>query len=197
MIYHQVFRYIFVLVILWSHHFCLMAQQLQNPSFEGRSGVATLPAHWLPCQSGSTPDVQPGVWQVSLPAVDGSTYLSMVTRYSSWEACQQKLSAPLLMGKCYQYTIDLANAPHFAGTYGGVTQLRIWGGATSCQKNELLWESGPVTKTTWQRYLLELSPKDASYPYLILEVYYVKKTSYLGNILIDNFRYRQELPCEF
>jgi len=198
MIYQQVSRYIFIfLSVLWSHHFQVVAQQLQNPSFEGRPGVATLPVHWLPCKVGSTPDVQPGMWLVDLPPSNGNSYLSMVTRYGSWEACQQKLNAPLLMGKCYQYVIDLANNPNFAGSYGGVTQLRIWGGTASCQQTELLWESGPVTKSTWQRYLLELSPKEANYSYLILEVYYVKKSPYQGNMLIDNFQYKQELPCEF
>ena len=172
------------------------AQILKNSSFEGSPGASTLPVDWLPCQLGSTPDIQPGYWLVTLPPSDGKSYLSMVCRYDSWEACQQKLSSPLLMGKCYQYTIDLANSPNFAGTYGGVAQLRIWGGAQSCKQTELLWESGPVKKTAWQRYLIELTPKEANYSFIILEVYYVKKSPYLGNILIDNFRFKQELPCE-
>lgn len=175
----------------------LFAQALKNSSFEGSPGASTLPVDWLPCQLGSTPDIQPGYWLVTLPPSDGKSYLSMVCRYDSWEACQQKLLSPLLMGKCYQYTIDLANSPNFARTFGSVTQLRIWGGAQSCKQTELLWESGPVTKTEWQRYLVELSPKEASYHFLILEVYYVKKSPYQGNILVDNLKYKQELPCEF
>lgn len=173
------------------------AQTIRNPSFEGMPNIASIPAHWLPCQLGSTPDTQPGYWLVTLPPSDGKSYLSMVCRFDSWEACQQQLSQPLLMGKCYQYTIDLANAPNFAGSYGAVAQLRIWGGSKSCTQDELLWESGPVKKTEWQRYLVELAPKEANYPFIILEVYYVKKAPYQGNILLDNFRFKQELPCEF
>lgn len=190
------FFYLIVLCLslTWSNTF---AQNIRNPSFEGRPGIASLPAHWLPCQLGSTPDIQPGSWLVTLPPSDGKSYLSMVCRTNSWEACQQQLSQPLLMGKCYQYTIDLANSPHFAGSFGAVAQLRIWGGVNSCTQNELLWESGPVKSIEWQRYLVELAPKEANYPFIILEVYYVKKARYQGNLLLDNFRFKQELPCEF
>lgn len=186
-----------VCIVIFCSLFQLNAQVIRNPSFEGRPGVSTLPMHWVPCLPGSTPDVQPGYWLVTLPPSDGKSYLSMVCRLSSWEACQQKLSNPLLMGKCYQYTIDLANAPNFARTYGNAAQLRIWGATQTCKQSELLWESGSVKKRAWQRYLMELSPKHINCQYIILEVYYTKKKPYQGNILIDNFRYKQELPCEF
>ncbi|WP_045114703.1 hypothetical protein [Microscilla marina] len=173
------------------------AQTIRNPSFEGTPGTSTVPVHWLPCQLGSTPDIQPGYWLVTLPPSDGKSYLSLVCRYDSWEACQQQLSQPLLMGKCYQYTIDLAYSPNFAGSFGAVAQLRVWGGTKSCKQSELLWESGPVKKTAWQRYLVELAPQKANYPFIILEVYYVKATRYEGNLLLDNFRFKQEVPCQF
>jgi len=85
--------------IIWCISICLVAnvgvfgQYLSNPSFEGPPGPSSPPPHWHPCNEFSTPDTQPGAWEITAPASDGETYMGMVTRGEggtypiSWEDC--------------------------------------------------------------------------------------------------------------
>ncbi|MEZ4828647.1 MAG: hypothetical protein R3C61_20535 [Bacteroidia bacterium] len=171
------------------------AQEIQNPSFEGPRGPSVIPAAWMPCGQGSTPDTQPGSWLVNTPPSGGDSYLSLICRGKGvpfpdkWETCQQHLSQPLQKGGCYRYSVDLARSGTFsAGSayFTGSVMLRIWGGAESCSRDELLWDSGIVSQTEWFTYEFTITPENGDYPFLILEAYYQQLPTYSGNVLVDN-----------
>ncbi len=173
------------------------AQQVSNPSFEGETGVAITPKGWSAYGIGSSPDTQPGAWNVNTPSSDGNTYISLVCRgitginNNLWELCSTSLISPLKEGVSYHYSIDLAYSQSFYS--GGISfnkpvNLRIWGLNRAAAEEELLWQSGPVTGTRWRKYNMILTPKK-QVDDLVLEAWYVSLPKYNGNILIDKFVY--------
>ena len=186
-----------VLVVFLGLSNCSFGQELLNPSFEGQPGFARTPAGWGPLGVASSPDTQPGAWNVSLPASHGLTYLSMVCRGNSiidsyyWESCMQALDNPLKAGTDYRYSIDLAFAKEFQADiipFDRSASMRVWGMNSTSQNKELLWESGPVPHTTWKTYDFTAQPK-IDMDYLVFEAHYASFPKYNGNILIDNIVY--------
>lgn len=185
---------------------CVVAktQQLVNPSFEGNRAVATSPIGWLAYGTASSPDTQPGAWRVTQQPSHGNSYISMVCRgysiYDSykWESTLQTLVNPLVWGKSYNYSIDLAHSTTFMADTIRFNQpaiLRIWGMNEMNQK-ELLWESEPIANTDWKTVYFSVTPSMRT-PYLILEAYYAKSDKYCGNILLDNMQYYPNLDSAF
>jgi hypothetical protein len=182
-------------------HVTLNAQELQNPSFEGVGGVARIPQGWQAFGLASSPDTQPGAWGVTTTASHGNSYISMVCRGFSifdsylWESCTQKLNSPLIVGKTYHYSIDLATSKTFVADtilFDKPAQLRLWGMSANSEK-ELLWESGAVSNSDWKTFYFGVTPSIAT-NFFILEAYYVELPKYCGNILIDNMKYYPEKP---
>lgn len=182
-------------------HVTLRAQQLVNPSFEGRTGVAVQPVGWPTYGTASSPDTQPGSWDVTTEASHGNTYISMVCRgysiYDSylWESCMQRLNNPLIVGETYHYSIDLAHSNTFKADtilFDRPANLRLWGMSMTQQK-ELLWESGSVKNTQWETHYFDVTPTQAT-EYFILEAYYTEMPKYCGNILVDNMQYYPQVP---
>lgn len=178
-------------------------QRINNPSFEGTPQNNVPPSAWSLCNTFSMPDTQPGFSNVKKPASDGATYVGLVTRGNTGsyantiEAVQTGLMTKLEPGSSYDIRIDLA----FSDTQGHSDEwgsfvsyanpviLKIWGGANSCEKTELLWESPVVDHTNWKTYEITLSPDLNQINYLILEADYIDPPhfgTYFGNILIDN-----------
>jgi len=95
-----------------------------NPSFEGLPAAGTNMNNfhlsgWFDCapyyfRGQTPPDVQPGpveFFDVNTKALDGHTYLGMVTRQNeTWELVSQRLVLPLEKGKCYSFDINLARS---------------------------------------------------------------------------------------
>jgi gliding motility-associated-like protein len=175
------------------------AQRIQNPSFEGPAQQDRSPEPWEPCNEFSTPDTQPGSWEVNQAASNGATYLGLVTRgnmgpYANHtEAAQIRLNVALRAGQTFNLSIDLALSStqgHYVGwdflSYANPVVLKIWGGVESCSKTELLWQSPAVTHNNWQTYSLGITPENQNIRYLILEADYASQPTYFGNILIDN-----------
>jgi len=159
---------------------------LDNASFEGEPGDATVPVGWLPCESGTTPDILPGFWGVTLDPSEGDTYVGLITRGDgSWESICQRLPGTISPGTCYQFTVDLAHSQIYAG-YNNPLQLRIWGGTTKCQKAQLLWESERIDSEEWETYPIQFTAQK-SINYLLLEAFHKEgRFSYSGNILLDH-----------
>ena len=158
-----------IVMALLCLHVVLNAQKLQNPSFEGSYGVAQTPQGWTAFGQASSPDTQPGAWNVTTPASHGNRYISMVCRgfsiYDSylWESCIQNLNSPLVVGQTYHYSIDLAFSATFKADtilFDRPAQLRIWGRSANMNK-ELLWESGAITNKKWKTVVIAV-PKIAS-----------------------------------
>src|SRR5690606_19877691 len=80
--------------------------KLENPSFEDFPQHSRPPTGWTNCGffDESPPDVQPsGAWGVFWPAMDGNTYLGMVTRENeTYESVGQRMNGILWAGTCYQ-----------------------------------------------------------------------------------------------
>jgi hypothetical protein len=185
----------FLILFFWFVSNC-NAQQLQNPSFEGAIGIATLPQAWLAMGESSSPDTQPGAWSVTKEASHGNSYISMVCRGFSiidsyqWEKCYQSLSSPLRVGETYSYSIDLSHSANFIADtikFNKPVNLRIWG-MNENKQEELLWESGVVNNLDWKTFYFDLKPS-VLVEYLILEAYYIEMPKYNGNVLIDNLQY--------
>ena len=65
------------LLVFLCLHVVSKAQQLQNPSFEGITGIAITPQQWQSYGKSSTQDTQPGAWKGYRSANKGGTYMSM------------------------------------------------------------------------------------------------------------------------
>lgn len=201
---------IFITMVLWPLA-QLWSQQvitLDNPSFEDFPQHSTPPRGWTDCgfPDESPPDVQPsGKWGVFWPAMDGNTYLGMVTRQNdTYESVGQRMNGILWAGTCYQISFFLCKSPvYFSRVNVGVgteritsteqnfitpIKLRIWGGNDMCNKEELLGETGLVTNNEWERYHIKLSPQKGNYRYIFLEAYYETPIffPYNGNVLVDD-----------
>lgn len=158
---------------------------VDNPSFEG-TPIMNLPVFDAPPWGGcgdrnvdfpgslSTPDILDANtlgFGTGLPApTDGTTYfgLGMYTLLSAslqHEYVSGALCAPLEAGHSYAFEIDLASLPLpiSAAPARGPAQLAVYGSATDCAREELLWKS-PVVGTDWTTVCATLTPsKDASF----------------------------------
>jgi gliding motility-associated-like protein len=191
-----------LVVFLLSFNHRGYAQVISNMSFEGEPQANVAPQGWGPCNQYSTPDTQPGFWEVARPASHGKTYISLITRgnlgpYANiTEAIQTQLSKPLRSGNVYDMSLDLTHSMEFGNyvgwdflAYDTPAKLTILGGSTSCDKAELLWESPAINHTEWKRYAFKLEPKMDNINYLILEATHVDNVKYFGNVMIDNIAF--------
>ena len=149
--------YFFTFLFLSTSFFQKTSAQitLDNASFEGVSDDATMPTGWHACKAGTTPDILPGPWGVVKEAYDGDTYAGLITRENgTWESIEQRLSAPMMGGECYSFSLFLAYSKKYAG-YNLPLKLRIWGSATRCSKDQLLAQTKFVNHTDWRKYDFE------------------------------------------
>jgi len=154
-----------------------------NSSFEGEPQDATVPQGWLICAPGSTPDILPGVWGVYNDVVDGNTFIGLITRPDgSFESIGQRLSEPLVSGKCYETSIMLAHSTTYTG-YNNPIKLRIWLGTSHCDKVQLILESDFIESQDWIPHKVKFTAEKA-HVYLILEAYH-PHGRIKGNILLD------------
>jgi len=187
---------LFALISAIGFAFSANAQvRLENASFEGESQDATTPMNWHPCEMGTTPDILPGEFGVTLEASEGETYMGLITRDDgTFESVGQRLFKPLEGEECYSVRLDLACSPNYA-SHNKSIQLRIWGAKTKCSKDQLLVESIIIDHNEWESYDFKFSTKMA-FNYVIFEAYYAPKSGEIGrkgNILVDNIS--QIKPC--
>jgi gliding motility-associated-like protein len=189
-----------LLVFLMGASLTGYSQLLNNPSFEGTPQTDSAPTPWKACNAFSSPDTQPGSWNVTKAPSHGKSYLGLVTRgnlgpYANInEAAQLQLNVKLIAGKTYLFSVDLAFSEtqgHEIGwgdflSYAHPAVLKIWGGVNSCEKTELLWESPVVNHPDWKPYPITIKPQRQDLNYLVLEANHSSLPSYFGNILIDN-----------
>jgi gliding motility-associated-like protein len=185
--------------------FCILsvtaaAQFVNNASFEGTPQQGVPPNGWVPCNTYSTPDTQPGHWLVNRSASEGSTYISLFTRGiggylndNTKEGIGTGLMTPLEKNKCYNLSIDLAFFPTATFfdpwgptiVYNTPVLLNVWGGSQSCEKKELLYKSQPITNQDWITYNFAVTPSE-NITHIILEADFSTAGPTYGNILIDH-----------
>lgn len=192
----------------------LYAQQgmivLRNASFEDQPSHSKTPKEWIDCgfPDESEPDIQPsGEFGVTMLPYDGDTYLGMVVRdNSTWERVSQHLSKPMVQGSCYEFSIHLAKSPTYISqsrvtdqkvNYVRNAKLRIYGGNTPCDRQQLLAESELVKDFDWKRFTFNFAPED-NYTFITFEAYYQTPTlfPYNGNLLLDNASAIVPITCK-
>jgi outer membrane protein OmpA-like peptidoglycan-associated protein len=190
---------------------------LKNGSFEDRprSGTESSggPSAWNDCGdiTETAPDIHPAqgdssFFEVNMKATEGNTYVGMVVRDNrTWERIGQRLQTPMLAGKCYNFSINLARSEKYVSFSKTSTQkvnykrgavLRVWGGNRYCDKAELLDETDVVENSDWRLYNLRLEPS-RNYSFIMLEVFYKTPViaEYNGNMLLDNASNLIPVPC--
>jgi len=170
---------------------------LYNPSFEDSPRCCVAPQGWISYgYIGETaPDIQPGSFEINIPAEDGNTYVSMVTRDNETnEGLIQKLPMPLKKGETYKFSIALAQSeilPSLSRTTGqevnhtSPTQLIIGGLSDPNGKFYRLGISNAVATETWNEYNFTLQPEQ-DFGYLALMAYWEGNEATNGHICIDN-----------
>jgi hypothetical protein len=158
-----------------------------NPSFEDKPRQSASPAGWGSQTGGSTPDIQPGIWGVTLAPHSGKTYVGLVTREDGTsEDIGQTLREALASGKCYRFSIFLAHSKQYAG-YNHPVRLRVWGGSKKGSKEQLLCSSPLIQHKDWQKHQFEFTPNKA-HRHITFEAWYGPGVlfKYKGNILLDD-----------
>ncbi|MFB6257983.1 MAG: hypothetical protein ABEH38_04755 [Flavobacteriales bacterium] len=175
---------------------------LPNPSLEGEPREDEPPPDWEPCKENSTPDTQPGFWEVTQAPSEGESYVGLVTRgdlgpyAKATEDVGTELREPLRPDSCYRLLVDLSLSKEQGHTIGFGSSflsydtsaiLKIWGGGSFCEKRELLGELGPVDDSAWKTYELIIRPEKAIF-FLSFEADHKRSPEYFGNILMDHIR---------
>lgn len=166
--------------------------QFQNPSLEDVVGVGVVPWGYTKCTVGgpSSPDIQPGIWNVFLQPSDGFSYVGMICRANgTWESFTTQLNTPLVGGAQYAFLIDLSSSDKYFGYNDSPPTLRIWAGSSNCDKLYVLWESAPVSNTNyWRTDTATFQTEEKTITHLTFEPGYTTSLPYKGNVLIDNIR---------
>ena len=202
----------FFLLVWLSAAFGASAQEvldtifINNPSFEHNADYYTY--GWTDCGFfGETPfDPQPGAFECTKKPADGDGYVGMVVRdCETYEAIRQRLTKQLRRGKCYAFSLKLAQSSTYLSAskttlqkanYDTPARIRIWGGQSGCQRSELLDETNIINNKEWKTYYFKFKPI-RNYQYLIIEAFYKTPTlyPYNGNVLVDDASNILEIPC--
>jgi outer membrane protein OmpA-like peptidoglycan-associated protein len=180
-----------------------------NPSFEDLPKCCEAPSAWYDCgkPEESPPDIQPGSFQVTKTPSHGETYVGLVVRDNETnEGVGQRLSRPLEINNCYEFTLDLCRAELYLSmsrttgeevNYATPAKIRVYGGMGYCDRRELLYETPLITTTRWLTYTFRISPKNGSYAYIMIEAFFKTPTlfPYNGNILMDNASAIKLIEC--
>lgn len=159
---------------------------VKNPSFEGEpslpeSGALKLP-DWDICWG--TPDVNPLF--ASLMPSEGKTYLGGVAvAAGAAESAGAPFCSPLEAGKTVYFSVDVAVSDY---TGGQPARLTLWGGASSCSKDELLWTSPDIMDVNmWHTYCVTVTPTK-TLPYFVVVP---EPVGFAGTyVLVDNLKTR-------
>ncbi len=197
-------RLVLSLVFLIGCMIVVEAQEVRfrNPSFEGVAGPNRTPRRWANCgfRGESPPDVHPDparLFFVNLLPYEGRTYLGMVTRdNNTWESVSASLSGALRQGQCYRFSIALASSDSYRSmsrstnqpvNYDAPVRLKIWGGNSPCEQEELLVVTDPVSTGPWQEYSFVIQPRLSDYMYISFSTDYAEDATQAtnGNLLLD------------
>jgi len=204
-----------------------MAQdvRLTNPSFEDtprqgkfdeRTNFRSEPIKgWFDCGSilfptATPPDIHKGssfFWDNELSTAHGKTYITLVVREDdSYETVSQRVKGTLKAENCYNFSISLARSKKYMSPTKGNNRisnfnqpavLRIWGGSSSCDIEELLAESEPVANTDWEEYKFKIEPT-SDHTHITLEAFFKTPVLFVynGNVCIDNASMFKLIDCD-
>ena len=182
-------KYFYILILSFFGSVSKAQIPVNNASFEGIHGDATMPNGWFVVEKGTTPDILPHYWGVYNEPFDGESYVGLITRPDgSFESIGQRLEKTLKKNECYELGLALAHSDTYTG-YNQPLHLRIWISDKNREKQQLIFKSPLINTLDWKYFEFEFSPEKDMY-YIILEAYISDdKPSYKGNILMDNMSY--------
>ncbi len=167
-------KYLILIIIISYKSFIVGAQYLYDPSFEKDfTGLN----NWYHCNYNSTPDFQPGQWNVELPPSDGNRYMGLIMLPGGDadgpknEDVTTKLLKPLYKDTFYIISIDLAYAPNAYNGGNSPQKFRIAGGNGNCIFEDVLNLTDYITDTIWKRHFYTVKPTLDSITYIKLEIY--------------------------
>ena len=178
-----------------------------NDGFEGTPQVHNPPTQWHNCTANnSTIDTQPGPFDNKKPASEGDSYISITTRGpsspspGSFEVGWTNLLLKFEPGKCYNLLIDLSLSNEFkVSTWSGdfyfdaPCRFQIIGKNDDCANistEEILWDSGVLTKYDWETFDLTIQPDSFVVEKLMLRAFFADEQEYTNSVvLVDNLRY--------
>jgi hypothetical protein len=181
---------------------CTLSQNVKsqiitgNDGFEGVSTMASPPSYWYNNSDGcSTIDTQPGPFDNYIPASEGNTYVSLVTRSEELggtvETVWAELKRPFELGKCYTLHLDLSLTDQLHAIWGfdemyfnNPCVFEVIGCNTPLD-TELLWRSEPITNFNWQTYEITFTPQKNSYSKIAFRANYVNGEKKNSAILVD------------
>ena len=153
------------------------SEYLLNPSFEIDSDWLYHPHGWNSCNIRSTPDVQPGMWNVFTLPTDGSYYIGLIMLDSNdsdgpkYEDVVTELLKPLYRDSMYSIAVDLSFAPN-AYVYENIPQkFRISSVNDDCSLNEILVLTDSIKHFNWKTYNFIVSPKVSDCNFIKIEIY--------------------------
>jgi hypothetical protein len=135
-----------------------------------------------------------------IPMLGESCLVLCADKDGSINSISQKLSAPLLKGHTYNFSVFLANAKHYKAlpiqikgrrrieaSYSDPLVFQVWGYSEIDDTMELLASSETIRHEAWIRYGYLLSPIESDYSHLVLSVDYDPDDNgpHNGHTLVD------------
>jgi len=100
------------------------------------------------------------------------------------ESAGTELCSPLEPGQPVFFTVDIGVAAYASND--NPAKLELWGGATSCAQDELLWTSPVIEDAgTWHTFCGVLNPSQRYEHLMLWPVQAAGASTYL---IVDNFR---------
>lgn len=196
---------LFVLILLTESSTAIAQMVTVNDGFEGPPTVHVPPPGWHNCNDNlSTVDTQPGIMHNTVPASQGSNYISMVTREfnppGTVETLWATLYEPFKKDHCYTIKLDLTLSHSYYGTlnwtdyyFDNPCKLQVFGMNGDCDvpaEIELLWQSDIINHFEWRTFEIPVSPKTATFNQIELRVDFTEPGNFKNSaLLIDNLRF--------
>jgi len=196
-----------VLILLTGSNTAHAQRVTVNDGFEGPPAHHVPPPGWNNCNDGvSTVDTQPGVLNNTVPASQGSNYISMVTREfnppGTVETLWATLFEPFKKDHCYTLKLDLTLSHSYYGTlnwtdyyFDNPCKLQVFGLNGDCavpDQIELLWQSDIINHFEWRTFEIPVSPQTATFNQIELRVDFAESGNFKNSaLLIDNLRYNE------
>ena len=184
MLLKNIFTFFFVIFLVNAY---AQTNCYTNASMEGTPQSHVAPAPWNTCWG--SPDTQPNQWGITVPASNGSTYVSFLAMdsYSYLEGMTQPLTTCMVAGQTYSFSVDLAHSNVYNTAEPGncYSSFAVWGGTGPCDRSELLYCSGEIWNTSWQTYSITFTPTQ-NWCYIGFSPCYLTSCSGYINLLMDN-----------
>ena len=204
----NLYSLLLVLILLTGSSTAIAQMVTMNDGFEGPPTHHVPPPGWNNCNDDlSTVDTQPGIMHNTLPASQGSNYISMVTREfqppGTVETLWATLNKPFEKDHCYTLKLDLTLSSEYYGTlnwtdyyFNNPCKLQVLGMNGDCavpDEIELLWQSEIINHLDeWRSFEIPVRPTTATFNQIELRVEFTEPGNFKNSaLMIDNLRFNE------